>query len=108
MTVSSFYRFFHHRGEGEDSERKEKHAGDNRLSINFLNEIDAGFPLICPYRTDQMEQLTIFCWALNRNEISWQVPHQFGQGKRDPTREKGAPSSVFRVPLKGIQVLHTL
>ena len=30
----------------------------------------------------------------NRTERSWQVPHQFGQGKRDPTREK-EPQAVF-------------
>jgi hypothetical protein len=26
--------------------------------------MDAAFPLTCPDRTDHMEQLTIFCWAL--------------------------------------------
>ena len=70
--------------------------------------MDAAFPLTCPDRTDHMEQLTIFCWALIIKLKGGQVPHQFGQGNRDPTRDKGAPSSVFRVPLKGIEVLHYL
>jgi hypothetical protein len=43
----------------------------------------------------------------SRTERGWQAPQQFGQGKRDPRREKGTPSSVFRAPLKSIQAWHS-
>ena len=45
-------------------EERKSILGANWLLIKLLNEIDAAFPLTCPDRTDHMEQLTIFCWAL--------------------------------------------
>jgi hypothetical protein len=45
-------------------EERKSMLGANWLPIKLLNEIDAAFPLTCHDRTDLMEQLKIFCWAL--------------------------------------------